>query len=49
MGKLASRDIEVCLDVNGIKRHMAIIAATGSGKTWLSVVLIEELLKRGLR
>ncbi|MEM4673041.1 MAG: ATP-binding protein [Pyrobaculum sp.] len=49
VGKLASRDIEVCLDVNGIKRHMAIIAATGSGKTWLSVVLIEELLKRGAK
>jgi DNA helicase HerA-like ATPase len=47
VGRLASRNLEVCLDLNGVKRHVAIIAATGSGKTWFSVVLIEELLKKG--
>ncbi|ACB40738.1 helicase HerA domain-containing protein [Pyrobaculum neutrophilum] len=49
VGRLASRDLEVCLDLNGVKRHVAIIAATGSGKTWFSVVLIEELLKKGAK
>ncbi|MEM0483670.1 MAG: ATP-binding protein [Pyrobaculum sp.] len=49
VGRLTSRDLEICLDLNGIKRHLAIIAATGSGKTWFSVVLIEELLKKGAK
>lgn len=29
------------------QEHLAIIASTGSGKTWTSVILIEELLKKG--
>ena len=49
VGRLVSRDLEICLDLNGVKRHVAIIAATGSGKTWFSVVLIEELLKKGAK
>jgi Predicted ATPase len=49
VGKLAGRDLDICLDLNGIKRHVAIIAATGSGKTWFSIVLIEELLKKGAK
>jgi len=49
VGRLASRDLDICLDLNGVKRHVAIIAATGSGKTWFSVVLIEELLKKGAK
>ncbi len=49
VGRLASRDVEICLDLNGVKRHIAVIAATGSGKTWFSVVLIEELLKKGAK
>ncbi|MEZ0248232.1 MAG: ATP-binding protein [Thermoproteus sp.] len=47
VGRLSARPLDLCLDVEGLKRHMAVIAATGSGKTWFSVVLIEELLKRG--
>ncbi|MFN3803803.1 MAG: ATP-binding protein [Pyrobaculum sp.] len=47
VGKSIGREVEICLDLNGVRRHMAIMAATGSGKTWLSVVLIEELLKKG--
>ncbi len=47
VGKSVARGVDICLNLNGIQRHMAIIAATGSGKTWLSVVLIEELLKKG--
>ena len=47
IGYLISRpSVPAYLDVEGIKRHVAIIAATGSGKTWTSVVLIEELLKK---
>ena len=47
IGSLASQDVPVCLDEKGLTRHMAIIAATGSGKTWLSVLMIEELMKLG--
>ncbi len=47
IGKLATRyDVPFCLDMKGLTRHLAIIAATGSGKTWSSVLLIEELLKK---
>ncbi len=47
VGRLSARPLDLCLDIEGMKRHMAVIAATGSGKTWFSVVLIEELLKKG--
>jgi len=48
VGSLISRPrVPAYLDVEGVKRHVAIIAATGAGKTWASVVLIEELLKKG--
>ena len=48
IGYLVSRPtVRAYLDVEGLKRHMAIIAATGAGKTWTSIVLIEELLKKG--
>jgi len=48
VGSLISRPgVPVYLDLEGIRRHVAIIAATGAGKTWASVVLIEELLKKG--
>ena len=48
VGYLISRPtVPAFLDLEGVKRHVAIIAATGAGKTWASVVLIEELLKKG--
>lgn len=48
VGSLISRpSVSAYLDIEGIKRHVAIIAATGAGKTWASIVLIEELLKKG--
>ncbi len=48
IGYLVARpEVPVYLDVEGLKRHLAIIAATGSGKTWCAVLLIEELLKKG--
>jgi len=48
IGNLKNRpSVPIRLDMNALVRHLAIIAATGSGKTWTSVVLIEELLKKG--
>ena len=48
IGHLRNRPgVKISLDLNSLVRHLAIIAATGSGKTWTSVVLIEELLKKG--
>ncbi len=48
IGYLITRpSVPVMLNMDGIRRHLAIIAATGSGKTWTSIVLIEELLKKG--
>ncbi len=48
IGHLASRpNVKIHLDLNALSRHLAIIAATGSGKTWTTVVLIEELLRKG--
>jgi hypothetical protein len=48
VGSLISRpEVPAYLDLEGLKRHVAIIAATGAGKTWASIVLIEELLKKG--
>ena len=48
IGRLSLRsDVPYCIDMNGLRRHLAIIASTGSGKTWSSVILIEELLRRG--
>ncbi len=47
IGYLISRpSVPAYLDLEGVKRHLAIIAATGAGKTWTSVVLIEELLRK---
>jgi len=48
IGHLSARpSVKACLNLGGVRRHVAIIAATGSGKTWTSVLLIEELLRRG--
>ena len=48
LGYLRNRPkVKLNLDLNALVRHLAIIAATGSGKTWTSVVMIEELLKKG--
>lgn len=44
---MGMQDVKVCLNEKAISRHMAIIGATGNGKTWLSVLIIEELLKLG--
>ncbi len=48
VGSLISRpDIPVYLSVQGFRRHLAIIAQTGAGKSYCAGVLIEELLAKG--
>lgn len=48
IGQLITRDkIPIYLDVNGFRRHLAILAQTGAGKSYTTGVLIEELLKKG--
>ena len=40
-------DTVVGVDINGLKRHLAILAQTGAGKSNAAAVLMEELLKKG--
>jgi len=48
VGNLISRpDVPVKLSVAGFRRHLAIIAQTGAGKSYCAGVLIEELLEKG--
>lgn len=48
VGHLITRpDVPVHLSVRGFRRHLAIIAQTGAGKSYLAGVLMEELLRKG--
>jgi len=48
IGYLINRQsVEVSLRVSGLGRHLAILAATGAGKSHTAGVIIEELLKKG--
>lgn len=48
LGFLADRpDVKVNVNVNGLRRHLAIVAQTGAGKSHTAGVLMEELLKKG--
>ena len=48
VGYLITRsEVPVSLSIKGFRRHLAIIAQTGSGKTYLSGVIVEELLRKG--
>jgi len=48
IGHLINRpDVDVYLDVKGFSRHIAILAATGAGKSHTAGVIIEGLLKKG--
>jgi len=48
VGSLITRnDVPVCLSLKGFRRHLAIIAQTGAGKSYLAGVLAEELLMKG--
>src|SRR2546422_761751 len=48
VGTLLNRpEIEVALDVNGLRRHAAVIAQTGAGKSYLTGRLVECLVELG--
>ncbi len=48
IGHLVDRnDVRLSVDINGLKRHLAILAQTGAGKSNAAAVLMEELLKKG--
>lgn len=44
---ITRRDVPISLSIKGFRRHLAVIAQTGSGKTYLAGVLAEELLRKG--
>lgn len=48
LGRLINRPgVAVTLDPNGLRRHLAVIAQTGAGKSYTVGVLLEELLALG--
>ncbi|MEW6329508.1 MAG: DUF87 domain-containing protein, partial [Candidatus Micrarchaeota archaeon] len=47
IGKLENHDVEVKLQLNNLfQKHLAILAMSGAGKSYLASVIIEELLDR---
>jgi len=44
---ITRRDVPVNISVRGFRRHLAILAQTGAGKSYAAGVLLEELLKKG--
>ncbi|MCR6669740.1 MAG: ATP-binding protein [archaeon YNP-WB-040] len=48
IGSLINRvDVPVSISIRGFRRHLAILAQTGAGKSYAAGVLLEELLKKG--
>jgi len=48
IGYLITRsDVPVSISIRGFRRHLAILAQTGAGKSYTAGVLLEELLKKG--
>ena len=48
VGTMLTREsVSADLDVSGLNRHLAILAATGAGKSHTAGVIIEELLDKG--
>jgi DNA helicase HerA-like ATPase len=47
IGSLPDNNVNVALNVNGLRRHLAILAQTGAGKSHTASVIMEELLKKG--
>ncbi len=48
VGHLLGREnVKVTFDLNGFRRHVAILAATGAGKSYSTGLMIEKLLDRG--
>jgi DNA helicase HerA-like ATPase len=49
IGLLKGHDIPVNLNINTlVQKHVSIIAKTGSGKSYMAGVLVEEMLKRNI-
>jgi DNA helicase HerA-like ATPase len=47
VGLLRNHNMKVLLDINSlVQKHVSIIAKTGSGKSYIVGILVEELLKR---
>jgi len=47
LGMLKGHDLRICLDINEIvQKHISVIARTGSGKSYVVGVLVEELLEK---
>ena len=47
IGNLISREnAKIKIDINGFRRHVAILAQTGAGKSYLAGVILEELYKK---
>jgi DNA helicase HerA-like ATPase len=48
VGSLITRsEVPVALSIRGFRRHLALIAQTGSGKTYLAGIIADELLAKG--
>jgi len=48
IGTLINRSsVPVLLDPNGLRRHLAVIAQTGAGKSYLAGIFFESLLQQG--
>jgi len=45
IGKLVGSSVPVALEANDLLRHVCILGGTGTGKSWLRGVLMEELAK----
>ena len=46
-GLITREEVRVCIDPNGFRRHVAVIAQTGAGKSYLVGVILERLLPLG--
>ncbi|MEM0155627.1 MAG: ATP-binding protein [Thermoplasmataceae archaeon] len=48
IGYLGDRqDVKISVSANGLRRHLAIVAQTGAGKSHTAGVIMEELLRKG--
>jgi len=47
IGYLLNRNVPVSISLKGFRRHLAILAQTGAGKSYTTGVLMEELLEKG--
>ena len=49
IGLLQGHELKVCLDINTlVQKHISVIAKTGSGKSYLVGVMLEEFIKKSI-